>query len=132
MLLVSIGLIQANYVRMVPNPKVPHDFPSVSIEMSETVSDQTTIDALKTIEKIILDVDQETIDEFGLQKYIHFNHKSIAARWDSSSATWTVDIQTSDGSSKTVTCSAWAGATCGPIITATIRTQRRRLNMCRP
>jgi multidrug efflux pump subunit AcrB len=65
MLFISLGLINANYVRFVPNPKVPHDFPSIQIEMSETVSDSTTIDALKTIEQVILDVDKQIIKEFG-------------------------------------------------------------------
>lgn len=65
MLLVSLGLINANYVRVVPNPKVGHDFPSIRIEMSETVNDLTTIEALKTIEKVIMDVDKEIVNEFG-------------------------------------------------------------------
>ena len=65
MLMLSWGLISANYVRMVPNPKVPHDFPSVRIEMNENASDQATIDALKIVENTILDVEQQIIDEFG-------------------------------------------------------------------
>lgn len=65
MLLISAGLIQGNYVRMIPAPKVPHDFPGINIEMNENVADLTTIDALKTIESMILDVDQKTIDEYG-------------------------------------------------------------------
>ncbi|MAE58708.1 MAG: acriflavin resistance protein [Halobacteriovorax sp.] len=65
MLMLSIGLISANYVRMVPNPKVPHDFPSVKIEMNENVSDLTTINALKIVENTILNVEQQIIDEFG-------------------------------------------------------------------
>ncbi|PHS53972.1 MAG: acriflavin resistance protein [Alteromonas sp.] len=64
-LMISIGLINANYVRMVPNPKVPHDFPSVRIEMNENVSDTATIIALKTIEQTILDVEEQVIEEFG-------------------------------------------------------------------
>jgi multidrug efflux pump subunit AcrB len=64
-LMISIGLIQANYVRMIPAPKVPHDFPSVVIEMNENVADSTTIDALKTIEAMILDDDQKITDEYG-------------------------------------------------------------------
>ena len=63
--MISIGLINANYVRMVPNPKVPHDFPSVRIEMNENVSDTATITALKTIEQTILDVEEQVIEEFG-------------------------------------------------------------------
>lgn len=63
--MLSLGLINANYVRMVPNPKVPHDFPSISVEMNENVSDSTTIDALKTIEQILLNEEQKIINEFG-------------------------------------------------------------------
>ncbi len=65
LLMFSLGLINANYVRMVPNPKVPHDFPSVSVEMNENVSDATTIDALKTIEQVLLNEEQKIINEFG-------------------------------------------------------------------
>jgi len=65
MLMLSMGLIAANYVRMVPNPKVPHDFPSVKIEMNENVSDLATINALKIVEQTILDVEEQIIDEFG-------------------------------------------------------------------
>ena len=68
-LLISFGLVQANYVRMVPNPKVPHDFPSIRIEMSETVSDATTVSAIKTIEQVVLDVDTQIKKEYG-QKMI--------------------------------------------------------------
>ncbi|MFQ3235750.1 MAG: multidrug efflux pump subunit AcrB [Paraglaciecola sp.] len=64
-LTISWGLISANYVRMIPSPKVPHDFPTISIEMNQNVSDETTIDALKTIEAMILQVDKQTIDEYG-------------------------------------------------------------------
>jgi multidrug efflux pump subunit AcrB len=60
LLLISFGLIQANHVRMVPTPKVPHDFPDIQIEMNETVSDLATIDALKTIERIVLEIDEQT------------------------------------------------------------------------
>ncbi len=65
MLMLSMGLINANYVRMVPNPKVPHDFPSVSIEMNENVSDEATITALRIIEQTIMDVEARTEEEHG-------------------------------------------------------------------
>lgn len=64
-LMISVGLIQANYVRMIPAPKVPHDFPRVVIEMNENVSDMATIEALKIIEAMVIDVDNKIIDEFG-------------------------------------------------------------------
>lgn len=65
MLLISIGLIQGNQVRMIPSPKVPHDFPGINISMNENVSDMSTIDALKTIESTILEVDKKIIEEYG-------------------------------------------------------------------
>lgn len=65
LLMLSFGLINANYVRMVPNPKVPHDFPSVNIEMNENVSDVATIEALKVVEQTILKVEQDIVNEFG-------------------------------------------------------------------
>ena len=65
MLIVSYGLIQANYVRMIPEPKVPHDFPSITIEMSETVADEVTIEALKTVERVVLEVDEQIKQEYG-------------------------------------------------------------------
>ena len=65
MLLISIGLIQGNQVRMIPSPKVPHDFPGINISMNENVSDMSTIEALQTIESTILAVDKKIIEEYG-------------------------------------------------------------------
>jgi multidrug efflux pump subunit AcrB len=65
MLAISIQLVTTNIVRVVPQPSVPHDFPSISIEMSETISDIETIQALQTIEQVILDVEEEIIAEYG-------------------------------------------------------------------
>ena len=59
-LLISAGLVQANYVRFVPNPKVPHDFPQIRIEMNETVSDERTIEALKQIESVVWEIEAQT------------------------------------------------------------------------
>jgi len=83
LLLISAGLIQANYVRMVPSPKVPHDFPDISIEMNETVSDQATIDALQTIEKVLMDIEKQTIAEHDqpmLRDVLAFNQGRNEAR----------------------------------------------------
>jgi multidrug efflux pump subunit AcrB len=65
LLLLSIGLLNGNHVRMVATPKVPHDFPSITIEMNETVSDEMTIDAIKAIEQVIINVEKETVAEYG-------------------------------------------------------------------
>jgi len=65
MLAIAWQLISANFVRMIPEPSVPHDFPSVNIEMSETISDIETIEALQTIERVILDVEEDIKAEYG-------------------------------------------------------------------
>jgi multidrug efflux pump subunit AcrB len=65
LLFLSIGLLKGDQVRMVATPKVPHDFPSISIEMNETVSDEMTINAIKTIEQVIINVEKETVAEYG-------------------------------------------------------------------
>jgi multidrug efflux pump subunit AcrB len=65
MLIIAGQLISTNHVRVVPSPKVPHDFPRISIEMSETISDKETIEALQTIERIILEIEDEIIAEHG-------------------------------------------------------------------
>lgn len=83
LLLISIGMMNANYVRFVPSPKVPHDFPQISIEMNENVSDETTINALKTIEKIVLDIDEQVQNEYGspmIKDILAFNQGRNEAR----------------------------------------------------
>ncbi|MGD8171658.1 efflux RND transporter permease subunit [Vibrio sp. TRT 21S02] len=62
---ISIALVMANHVRIVPSPKVPHDFPSIDIEMNNNVSSEQTIAALKAIEAVIKQVEQETVEHYG-------------------------------------------------------------------
>ena len=65
----TFGLISSNQVRVVPTPKVPHDFPQIRLEMNENASDIQTINAIREIEAMVNKVDQETEREFG-QKLI--------------------------------------------------------------
>ncbi|GGF81837.1 efflux RND transporter permease subunit [Alteromonas lipolytica] len=83
LLLLGVGLIQGNFVRMIPQPKAPHDFPMIEIEMNENVSDFATIEALKTIENTIRKVEAQTIEEFGsgmLRDIVSFNETRSEAR----------------------------------------------------
>ncbi|MEC9262168.1 MAG: efflux RND transporter permease subunit, partial [Pseudomonadota bacterium] len=83
MLMLSWGLVAGNHVRMIPNPKVPHDFPSIGIEMNENVSDMATIEALKTIESVIWKIEEETIKEYGsgmIKDLLAFNESRTEAR----------------------------------------------------
>lgn len=63
--IVSCSLVTSNLVRFIGFPAVPHDFPSIHIEMNENVSDQQTIDALTTLEEAVKTVDKEMIREYG-------------------------------------------------------------------
>jgi len=83
MLMLSWGLVAGNHVRMIPNPKVPHDFPSIGIEMNENVSDMATIEALKTVESVIWQIEEETIKEYGsgmIKDLLAFNESRTEAR----------------------------------------------------
>lgn len=64
-LLITIGLIQGGIVRMVGTPKVPHDFPEVSLEMTSDSGEQATLNAALAIEAMIRDVDAEIASSTG-------------------------------------------------------------------
>ena len=83
LLMITAGLFQANYVRFVFMPEVPHDFPSISIEMNETVSDARTIAALRTVEQVVMDVDRQIEAETGqrmIKDLLAFNQGRTEAR----------------------------------------------------
>ena len=65
LLFVSTALITSNRVRFVADPSVPHDFPSISIQMNDSASVEQTIYAIRTLEKVILEVDEQTGREYG-------------------------------------------------------------------
>lgn len=64
-LVISVALVMANYVRIVPSPKVPHDFPSIKLVMNDNISSQQTIEALKLIESTVMAVDKEIEQQTG-------------------------------------------------------------------
>jgi multidrug efflux pump subunit AcrB len=69
LMLISVALLAANYVRVIPTPNVPHDYPIIAIEMNDNVSDEQTISALQTIESVVRQVDSQTEYQTG-QKMI--------------------------------------------------------------
>ncbi|WP_394125392.1 efflux RND transporter permease subunit [Vibrio hepatarius] len=64
-LAVSVAMVMASYVRVVPSPKVPHDFPSIKLVMNDNVSSEQTIEALKLVESTVLAIDSEIEQETG-------------------------------------------------------------------
>lgn len=65
-LIISAGLFIGGAIRYIGMPEVPHDFPRVSIEMKQQASEQATLDAIKTIEQVLRDVDKEIEKEIGI------------------------------------------------------------------
>ncbi|WP_404339555.1 efflux RND transporter permease subunit [Pseudoalteromonas mariniglutinosa] len=64
-LIVSAGMFAGGLVKFVANPKIPHDFPRISVEMNLSSSEQATLATAQAIEKVILDVDKQLQAEYG-------------------------------------------------------------------
>ena len=82
-LVLSTGLIQGDYVRTVLTPKVASDFPGINIKMNDNVSDETTLNALKTIESMVYAVDENIVTEYGssmMKDIMVFNQGRTAGR----------------------------------------------------
>lgn len=80
---ISAGIVMANHVRIVPSPKVPHDFPRINIEMNDNVSSEQTIEVLKTIEETIWRIDRETVEATGqnmIKDMLSFNRGRTEGR----------------------------------------------------
>ncbi len=64
-MLLSAGLFSGGIIRFIGQPKIPHDFPRISIEMNVDASEQATLDTLLKIESIIYAVDKKIVDKHG-------------------------------------------------------------------
>ncbi|MCE2571803.1 efflux RND transporter permease subunit [Motilimonas eburnea] len=65
LILVCAGLYQGGVVRFVGQPKIPHDFPTISLTMNADASEQATLDMALKIEQALKQVDQDLEAEFG-------------------------------------------------------------------
>ena len=66
LMLLSAGLFGGGFVRFIGQPKIPHDFPRVSVEMNVDASEKATLSTLLNIEKIIYQIDKEIEEEHGV------------------------------------------------------------------
>ncbi|TMN90857.1 acriflavin resistance protein [Pseudoalteromonas phenolica] len=66
MFIASIALSSSGMLRTLFLPKIPHDFPSINITMNDNVSDEQTIEALKKLETVVLNVDKQVQQEYGV------------------------------------------------------------------
>ena len=64
-MLISAGLFAGGFVRYVGQPKIPHDFPRVAVEMNIDASEKSTLTTLLNIERILYNVDKDIEVEYG-------------------------------------------------------------------
>ena len=65
LMLLSAGLFSGGFVRFIGQPKIPHDFPRVSIEMNVDASEKSTLETLLNIERILYKVDGDIEAKHG-------------------------------------------------------------------
>ncbi|MDG1751077.1 MAG: efflux RND transporter permease subunit [Thalassotalea sp.] len=65
LMLLSAGLFGGGFVRFIGQPKIPHDFPRVSVEMNVDASEKSTLSTLLNIERIIYQIDKEIEEKHG-------------------------------------------------------------------
>ena len=65
LMLLSAGLFSGGFVRFIGQPKIPHDFPRVSIDMNIDASEKSTLDTLLNIERILYKVDKDIEAQYG-------------------------------------------------------------------
>jgi len=65
LMLISAGLFSGGFVRFVGQPKIPHDFPRVSVEMNIDASEKATLETLLKIQGVIKRIDRDIEKEYG-------------------------------------------------------------------
>lgn len=64
-LLVSLSMIQFGHVKSIPDPKVPFDYPEITIELHDNASEATIANAVKALDGMVKSIDQKTIEQYG-------------------------------------------------------------------
>ncbi|MBQ4863444.1 efflux RND transporter permease subunit [Pseudoalteromonas sp. MMG013] len=64
-LIVSAGMFAGGFIKFVANPKIPHDFPEISIEMNLSSSESATLETAQKIEALLFDVDKQIEEKYG-------------------------------------------------------------------
>jgi multidrug efflux pump subunit AcrB len=64
-MLVCVGLFSGGLVRYVGQPKIPHDFPRISIEMNIDASEKATLETILNIQTIINRIDKDIEAKYG-------------------------------------------------------------------
>ena len=65
LMLLSAGLFSGGFVRYIGQPKIPHDFPRITVEMNIDASEKSTLETLLNIQRLILKVDKAVASKYG-------------------------------------------------------------------
>jgi len=65
LMIISAGLFSGGFVRFVGQPKIPHDFPRVTIEMNVDAADKQTLATVLTVSNILYAVDKDIEAKYG-------------------------------------------------------------------
>jgi len=68
-LFISAGLYSGGIIKFIGQPKIPHDFPEIEVQMNVDSAEKQTLATILTIQNILKDVDAQIEEEFG-QKMI--------------------------------------------------------------
>jgi multidrug efflux pump subunit AcrB len=66
LMLLSAGLYSGGFVRYIGQPKIPHDFPRINVEMNINASEKATLETLLNIQSHILKVDKAVQSKYGI------------------------------------------------------------------
>ncbi|MCG9696654.1 efflux RND transporter permease subunit [Shewanella sp. Isolate11] len=64
-ILLCAGLYAGGIIRFIGQPKIPHDFPRVKVEMNIDASENATLSAALAIQKALYDVDKQIEQDYG-------------------------------------------------------------------
>jgi len=78
-MLIAAGLFGGGFVRYVGQPKIPHDFPRVTVEMNVDAADKQTLATVLKVSNILYEVDKKIEAEYG-QKMIADMDVSLRGR----------------------------------------------------
>ncbi|QIR14495.1 efflux RND transporter permease subunit [Shewanella aestuarii] len=65
LILICAGLYTGGLVRFIGQPKIPHDFPRVNVEMNVDASEKATLNAALSIEAALYKVDADLKQQYG-------------------------------------------------------------------
>ena len=70
-IIIAIALFAGKYIRFNAMPKVPHDFPSIRVDMNANTSDLNIRYAIDSLEAMIASVEEKTKEETGQTMVAH-------------------------------------------------------------